>query len=127
MKRRTMYEKHPYYQQYGGRGITVCDRWLNGDGNISGFEYFLSDLGERPDGMTLDRIDPDGDYEPGNCRWADKKTQSRNQNRNVLSLSLAQKIRDDRVATGQSYAVLSQRYGLSLSSIAQVIQGKIWV
>jgi hypothetical protein len=61
------------YHHYGGRGVKVCDRWL-GPG---GFERFLADMGEKPVGMTLDRIDPDGDYEPGNVRWATWAEQAR--------------------------------------------------
>lgn len=60
------------YQYYGGKGITVCDRWRNS------FADFLSDMGERPQGKTLDREESNGNYEPSNCRWADAKTQSRN-------------------------------------------------
>jgi hypothetical protein len=60
------------YEKYGGQGICFSDRWNK-------FEDFLEDMGIRPDGFTLDRIDPEGHYQPGNCTWADRSTQRRNQ------------------------------------------------
>jgi hypothetical protein len=72
MKQRCLDPNTPYFKKWGGRGIEVGDRWRDS------FEAFRADMGERPHGMTLDRVDNDGNYEPGNCRWATASEQIKN-------------------------------------------------
>lgn len=79
MKNRCFRKQESSFAYYGGRGITVCKRWMK-------FENFLADMGIKPENMSLDRIDVNGNYEPGNCRWTTPTEQSRNR-RDTLSLS----------------------------------------
>lgn len=79
MIRRCTDQKATHYKDYGGRGVYVCSRWTDGDwGEMTGFHNFVKDMGDRPDGTSLDRIDNNGNYEPGNCRWATDEQQSTN-------------------------------------------------
>lgn len=79
MVRRCTNSSDPAYPNYGGRGIRVCDRWLD-------YNNFVADMGEKPDGLSLEREDNNKGYEPGNCVWATRHKQSRNtrQNRYVI-------------------------------------------
>ena len=76
MKRRCLEQTHVHYDDYGGRGITVYDQWIHS------FSSFYSDMGKCPVKHTLDRIDPNGNYTPGNCRWATWQQQARNKRKN---------------------------------------------
>lgn len=76
MKQRCNNPKSPAYHRYGGRGIKVCKRWEK-------FENFLKDMGQRPEGMTIERVNNDGDYCPQNCKWVTHKENCQNQERSL--------------------------------------------
>lgn len=84
MKTRCLDKNHSGYKWWGGRGIRICDRWLG----EAGFVTFLKDMGRRPEGKTLDRRNPEGDYTPENCRWASPKFQNNNRRNNYTEAEL---------------------------------------
>lgn len=107
------------WARYGGRGIRMCERWRNS------FSAFLEDMGERPfPKAQVDRIDNDGNYEPGNCIWTTNKENSRHSTRSKLNYQKAEAIRD--MADIMTPMKLAGIYGVSKSCIRDVINGVSW-
>ncbi len=110
--------RRPEFKNYGGRGISVCVRWRK-------YENFLADMG-RCNGLTIDRIDSDGNYEPGNCRWATLTEQARNRRTNKLTYADIPEIKK-LVASGMTQVAVGELYGVYGSHISRVVNGKRWV
>lgn len=109
------------YPRYGGRGIRTCERW-------DSFENFLMDMGEKPEWATggLDRIDGNGNYEPGNCRWATWEQQAVNRRMpNEIPRTIAESILRDRMDNGMTYAALAEKYDVSFMSARRYANGFI--
>ena len=101
---------HPEHSSGNYENVSYCERW-------SKFEYFLEDMGIRPEGTTLDRIDPFGNYEPSNCRWADILTQENNRTNNVFYV-----INGERLTLTQ----IARKFGISRSNLANKIYISKW-
>ena len=117
MKYRCQNPSCKHYKNYGGRGIKVCKRWQD-------FENFLSDMGERSEGTTLDRVDNNGNYEPGNCRWGTPKQQIHNRRdlRNQY-LFIAMDSQGTMIASNNQ-SEFARQHGLGRSNITHCLNGR---
>lgn len=120
MRRRCLNETDPAYVWYGARGIGICTAWDN-------FSEFLKDMGPKPSPRhSIERLDVNGHYAPGNCVWATAVQQGRNQRRTKLTLEKAEEIR--RLAeSGVSRRALRERFGVCKATVSHIINGHLWV
>ena len=121
MKSRCSNPRLKDYQSYGGRGIAVCDRWQNS------FAVFYEDMGPKPfKKAQIDRINNDGNYEPGNCRWVSCVKNNHNKRDNILTFTKARNIRKRYAKGGISQRSLAKDYRVSRENIRDVLQSHIW-
>lgn len=122
MKQRCANPNRRNYQNYGGRGITVCDRWLGEDG----FSNFEADMGDRPSSQhSIDRIDVDGNYEPSNCRWATSKEQKVNQRPKMFvaeAIAIINELSGSEIAA--RFAAIRRYNALPVATPAMIAQAK---
>ena len=119
MLARTRYEQRDVEQKHAARGIKVCARWQS-------FDNFLADMGERPEGMTLDRHpNNDGNYEPDNCRWATPREQARNRRNGRLDFDSAVLVAVRRL-DGETCKSIARDFGISESLPREIVKGRTW-
>lgn len=106
------------YPSHGARGISVCPRW-------NSFKNFFADMGEPPDGLSLDRVNNNGNYEPGNCRWATWFQQNHNRRDSKVTEVIFNEIKA-RFARGESLTAISRDLDLSKSSVGIVRDRDVW-
>jgi len=120
MKQRCYNKKNKGYDNYGGRGIVMCNRWKDS------FNNFLEDMGLKPNqDMEIDRANNDGNYDPNNCKWVTREKNMRNRRSTLLTMAKARAIRE-RLTRGERNSDLAIEYGCSISTITEVKQNKTW-
>jgi hypothetical protein len=120
MIQRCYTKHHSAYKWYGAKGITVCERW-----RLSS-RAFIEDMGVRPAGTSIDRINPRGNYEPSNCRWATPKEQQRNRTNNKLTQEKAEMILHISMGGLRSKQSIADEFGISRTMVRKIAEGRAW-
>ena len=118
MLSRCRYEARDTENKHAGRGIRVCDRWQS-------FENFHADMGDRPEGTTLDRMDNNSDYYLENCRWATPTEQARNRRNARLTLATATEVALLRLR-GETCKSIAASFGISENLPREIVKGRTW-
>lgn len=118
MHQRCINPKNASYRYYGARGITVCDRW-------SLLTVFIEDMGLRPEGMTLDRLDNEAGYSPENCRWSLELDQQRNRRNVKCTIEIARRIRSGEF-DGLQNKEIAAMFGFDRSAVSRIKNMKAW-
>lgn len=119
MRDRCLNQNSVKWKWYGARGISICERW-------SSYENFVIDMGLRPEGSTIDRINNDGNYEPGNCRWSKHPEQCRNRRSSKLTSDQADSIRELYANGRGSYRELAKQFGVTFAMVRKIVTGRSW-
>ena len=120
MKQRCFNKNNPDYKHYGGRGITIDPSWVNS------FETFLTDMGLRPKGYTLERLDNNKDYSKSNCVWLPHRLQPRNRGSNKLDLATANLIRQMYAKGYWRQVDLAEQFDIPQDWVSKIVRNQRW-